>query len=342
MFAVWLKGAAMDYQDGRLSIAIFFALICSSASGADNPNFSLPVQCSDQVPCFLQNMVDVDEGPGRQDPYCASATFNGHTGTDVRVLDFKALKKGIPALAMASGTVTATRDGVNDRLVRTKEDINRVKGRKCGNGVIIDHDNINGANWETQTCHLAKGSIKVKKGDQVRKGQVLALMGLSGKTQFPHVHVTVRRNGQIIDPVTGLNSGESCKKQPRFSLFSASAATQLTRMQTHFLQSGFTNKPVQGIDILQNKVSRPTLNGPLIFFAKLINLRRGDKLRLKIMGPKGVFATNETKPLKKDQATFTVFTGKRGKIASGTYSGSIDLIRDGKVISAPHINQIDF
>ena len=111
MFAVWLKGAAMDYQDKPLSIAIFFALMSSTAFATDSPNFALPVQCSEQIPCFLQNMVDVDEGPSRQDPFCGMATFNGHKGTDIRVSDFMALKKGVPALAMAAGTVAATRDG---------------------------------------------------------------------------------------------------------------------------------------------------------------------------------------------------------------------------------------
>ena len=220
--------------------------------------------------------------------------------------------------------------------------MNRVKGRECGNGIVINHGKFNGANWETQTCHLARGSLKVRKGDRVEKGQALALMGLSGKTQFPHVHVTVRRNGKVIDPVTGLNSGESCEKQPRTSLFSAAATAQLAGMQTHFLQSGFTDRPVQGTDILRNRVKQPTQNGPLIFFAKLINLRRGDKIRLKIRGPNGVFATSETKPSRKIRPLSRFTTGKRGKVANGTYTGTISLIRDGKVKSSPNNSQIVF
>ena len=332
----------MVYQDWRLSIAAFFVLMNTPTAHAGGPDFSLPVQCSDQIPCFLQNMVDLDEGPDRQDPFCGPATFNGHKGTDIRVRDFAALKKGIPALAMAPGIVAAIRDGVKDKLARTKEDLNRVNGRECGNGIVINHGRISGANWQTQTCHLAKGSLKIKKGDQVEKGQILALMGLSGKTQFPHVHVTVRRNGRVIDPVTGLNSGVSCKKQPRTSMFSASAAAKLAGMQTHFLQSGFTNNPVKGLDLILNRVQLPNQNGPLIFYAKLIDLHRGDKVRLTITGPSGEFATSESKPLKKSKASFTIFTGKRGAIPSGTYSGTIELIRNDKVMRSTQVDQISF
>jgi murein DD-endopeptidase MepM/ murein hydrolase activator NlpD len=61
---------------------------------------------------------------------------------------------------------------------------------------VIVHDQ----GWETQYCHLKHGSISVKVGDTVQVGDVLGKIGLSGRTQFPHVHVSVRHNGTRIDP----------------------------------------------------------------------------------------------------------------------------------------------
>lgn len=40
----------------------------------------------------------------------------------------------------------------------------------------------------------------MKVGDNVQVGDVLGKIGLSGRTQFPHVHVSVRHNGTRIDP----------------------------------------------------------------------------------------------------------------------------------------------
>jgi hypothetical protein len=41
----------------------------------------------------------------------------------------------------------------------------------------------------SQLSHLKKGSIKVAEGDYVKKGQVLALVGNSGRSPYPHLHV---------------------------------------------------------------------------------------------------------------------------------------------------------
>src|SRR3990170_2240552 len=77
-----------------------------------------------------------------------------------------AAAKHVAVLASADGTVKGLRDGMDDILIDnlTKE---TVKDRECGNGVVLDH----GGGWETQYCHLLKGSVSVKKGDQVARSQ---------------------------------------------------------------------------------------------------------------------------------------------------------------------------
>jgi hypothetical protein len=48
-----------------------------------------------------------------------------------------------------------------------------IAGKECGNGVLIEHE----GGWRTQYCHMAKGSVRVKPGDQLTTGQPIGLVG---------------------------------------------------------------------------------------------------------------------------------------------------------------------
>ena len=74
--------------------------------------------------------------------------------------------------------------------------LDAVKDRECGNGVLIDHAD----GWATQYCHMKKGSIRVDEGDTVATGTPLGEVGLSGMTEFPHVHFTVYKDDTEVDP----------------------------------------------------------------------------------------------------------------------------------------------
>ena len=77
-----------------------------------------------------------------------------------------------------------------------KENAELLKGRECGNGVVLRHK----GGWETQYCHLKQGSVLVKSGQEVWAGQELGFVGQSGKAAFPHVHLSVRKDGKVVDP----------------------------------------------------------------------------------------------------------------------------------------------
>ena len=49
-------------------------------------------------------------------------------------------------------------------------------------------------------------ALDVKAGDRVEKGQVIALLGASGRTTGPHVHFEVRRDGKPVDPAGFISS----------------------------------------------------------------------------------------------------------------------------------------
>jgi murein DD-endopeptidase MepM/ murein hydrolase activator NlpD len=131
-----------------------------------------------------------------RDYACGAETYDGHEGTDIRLRTTAEIAKGVGVLASASGTVIGVRDGMADHLVRTDADREAVAAFECGNGVRIDH----GEGWITQYCHMRKGSIVVKKGDEVKPGTKLGEVGYSGQAAFAHVHIQVTKDGKVIDP----------------------------------------------------------------------------------------------------------------------------------------------
>lgn len=63
-----------------------------------------------------------------------------------------------------------------------------------GNCVIIDHGN----GWQTLYGHASK--LLVKQGQQVKKGDVISLVGSTGRSSANHCHFEIRKNGTRVDP----------------------------------------------------------------------------------------------------------------------------------------------
>ncbi|QTL99858.1 peptidoglycan DD-metalloendopeptidase family protein [Iocasia frigidifontis] len=78
----------------------------------------------------------------------------------------------------------------NTPVLATADGVVKFVGRKGGYGlmVIIQH----GFGFETRYAHLNK--FKVKRGQKVSRGDIIALSGNSGKSSGPHVHYEVRKN----------------------------------------------------------------------------------------------------------------------------------------------------
>lgn len=63
-----------------------------------------------------------------------------------------------------------------------------------GNMVRISH----GSGLETRYAHASK--LLVKEGDRIKKNQVIALVGNTGRSTGPHLHYEIRMNGESLDP----------------------------------------------------------------------------------------------------------------------------------------------
>lgn len=342
----------MVYQDasklgarlGAYSVAVALVASAPAALADNSPGFDLPVKCGAEQPCFLQNLVDMDSGPAKRDPLCNAATYDGHKGTDIRLRNLREIQSLGHVYAMADGIVTGVRTNMADRLMATEQDQARIKGRECGNGLAIDFGTIKGAKYTSQLCHFARGSITLRVGDKVKRGQQIGRIGLSGATEFPHIHFSIRKNGKLIDPITGRFVDQACAKNDfQHSLFSAAALEPL--LTTGFqllLEDGFANGPVNGKQILRSQTKLPNRSSAFVYFAKFINLQRGDYLSLSIQGPDGRVSQSNTKPLERDKASYTAFVGKRNPPPVGTYTGEASLVRNGQIIYSHISEPFDF
>ena len=94
-----------------------------------------------------------------------------HTGVDF------AGKEGSNIIAVAAGVVVYS-------------------GSRSGYGEVVEINH--GSGFTTLYGHHKKNLVKV--GDIVKKGQVVGLMGSSGRSTGPHVHFEVYKHGRIVDP----------------------------------------------------------------------------------------------------------------------------------------------
>jgi murein DD-endopeptidase MepM/ murein hydrolase activator NlpD len=106
----------------------------------------------------------------RTDPFTGERDY--HQGLDI------AADKGTPAYATAAGTVRhASYQGA------------------YGNLVVIDH----GYGLETRYGHLSTFTVKV--GDTVQRGDIIGLVGATGRATSSHLHYEVRVNGRVLNPL---------------------------------------------------------------------------------------------------------------------------------------------
>lgn len=287
---------------------------------------SLPLACHPGTDCAVQNYVDADPGPDPHDFLCRGRTYQGHNGTDFRIPSLARMHEGVAVLASAPGRVLRVRDGVADISVRDRG-LAAVANEECGNGLVVD----NGHGWETQYCHLAKGSVRVKAGQRVRTAAPLGLVGLSGDTEFPHVHLTVRKDGRVVDPFAYGAAPGSCGGGRMLW------RDRIAYQSGQVLVDGFSTQVVTMADAQArgaDQQPRPAAGSPaLVAFVQAIGLEKGDVQKLAIVGPDArVIAASDAPPLDHDKAQAIVNVGRRRPAtgwAPGVYQASYAVRRGG-------------
>ncbi|MCB1489210.1 MAG: M23 family metallopeptidase [Bauldia sp.] len=316
-----------------------FVAVLAAAAPAGALELGFPVACQIGDDCAIQHYVDRDPGPGASDYRCGHQTYDGHNGTDIRVQTLREMSAGVDVLAAAAGTVSRVRDEMPD-VIYDENAPEGVADRECGNGVVIDH----GDGWETQYCHMKLGSIRVAPGDTVDQGAVLGEVGLSGMTEFPHLHFGVRKGEANLDPfaTNGPDGGATCAfaGDGDTGLWAPDIAALLAYRPAFVLNAGFAEGVVEMEQVetgeLEDEAPGPE-SPALVFFGRAIGLEAGDVQKVLVTGPDGgVFAENEIDPLDRPMAQYFAFAGRKRHEApwpAGTYSGRYSVIRDGKEIA---------
>jgi murein DD-endopeptidase len=102
---------------------------------------------------------------------------------------------GDPVLAVVTGRIAAVRDGVAESSSIRKNGA-RERSLAAGNYVVLALGSGLYATYE----HLRPGSIRVREGDQVRQGDIIAALGFTGDSTGPHLHFHV---SNTMDPLGG-------------------------------------------------------------------------------------------------------------------------------------------
>ena len=209
-----MKPSMMRCQKGAAHAAPFVcaASLAIASDAAGEFMLDLPIACTVDEDCYIQQFVDCDPSDEVMDFTCGSLSYDTHKGTNFALATLRDMADGVDVLAAAQGRVQGARDGMPDQIA-TAENSAAFADRECGNGVVIEHQNA----WSTQYCHLKRGSLAVREGDTVEAGTVLGQVGISGNTQFPHLHSSVRKEGEVIDPFdaqTADTLDTACTKAP--------------------------------------------------------------------------------------------------------------------------------
>ena len=287
-----------------------------------------PVACTIGADCWITRYPNT-AAPGTppKDFKCGALTDADSTGIDIALRDAASMQAGVNILAVANGKIMNVRDDIDDAPADDAK-IKSLKAEKraCGNGVFIDH----GKGWQSIYCHLKKGSIKVKKGDEVKSGAILAQAGQSGAAPLPQIHFSLFHNGKAIDPFTGLETGTGCGQEGSGLWSGADVSYQ----EATLYGAGFAGNVPDFSAIKSDAVSPAEMDGDDLnafsFWGGILGAQPGDKLTLEITRPDGTPLSRKEFVQKDTRPRQFYYTGRKLKprqLTPGDYTGTATLTR---------------
>lgn len=310
----------------RAAIAAALALLLSAPlAGAEEFRLAMPLDCEMGKTCFIDDYVDINPERGKQQDFaCGYNSRDGHRGTDFSLLSFDSLADGVAVMAAAPGVVVRTRDEMPDdptmRGVTSQT--------ACGNAVLLDH----GEGWRTLYCHMRLGSVAVRQGDLVQTGDTLGQVGLSGQTNHPHLHLTVLKDGKIVDPFRP-EPAEKCGITDK-TLW----ATPLAYTPTFFVTAGFSDGVPDMKAVFDGSARKTTISpqSPIVLYINARHLQAGDRLLFSIQGPAGTEIFGHEMSIDADKTRLTPSAGRRAPQTGwppGAYLGQATILRGDRLIA---------
>lgn len=305
-------------------------LVLSSQQAAtdETPTFDWPVDCKLVETCWVARYMDRSSNGAHLDHACGKRTQNNHKGTDIALSDTGEMARGVSVKAAADGTVFRLRGNMEDGLLQS-QGADAIKGRECGNAIILQH----AGGWQTQYCHLQQNSLLVRVGDNVEAGQPIALIGLSGETEFPHLHFMVRApqsentNNRDIDPFDGGRFQDNRCDASDMPLWSHDVGHQTAALLPPVIDSAQRQRSNMWDP---QSTQLPATSPALVVQARGFHALAGDMWRIRLMDPSGQVRVNREIEQKTDRQRILAFAGIRKPAAgfkTGRWSASVELLR---------------
>ena len=181
---------------------------------------------------------------------------------------------------------------------------------------------------------MANGSIVVPVGAEIRAGQKIGQVGLSGNTEYPHLHFTVRSGQANIDPFAPLGgNGNACGSGS--SMWKSDVAKALSYKPATVLNVGFATSALTMEQVEAGNIVSPTRpTQSIVAYVRTINLRVGDVQQFTLKAPDGgILASHAGTPMTSNQAQRFVFIGKKTPPSGwpkGKYSAEYVVLRSGR------------
>lgn len=318
---------------GLLAVAIGGSTSAGPAETQARTALGLPVDCRLGEECFVQQMPDIDPHGGILDPLCGNASYRGHDGWDIRLRSLKDIGR-TAVLSVADGTVLRVRDGIPDRIFDRSQDSDLLGGKECGNGVVVEHAN----GIVSQYCHLKQGSVAVRPGTRIGKGESLGLIGASGLAEFPHVHLSIRRDGVTVEPLTGrpLQQGAEACGDTTDGLFEPSVERLLSKSPTAILDLGLAKAPPE-LPNLVREGGPPLvkLSEPIVVWVWAINVEQGSLFRIRLLDPdRTPILDVETRALEGRKANYLAYVGGKHGTRAGVYDLRVELLAGTRTVQS--------
>jgi len=163
------------------TVAVLLLLGGALLLASKHPPFSWPTVARDGTPPTVTSPYG-----WRTHPVTGERKF--HNGVDLRA------GVGLPLVSIGMGSV-------------------RSVGHDDVNGIFVVVDGAGDfAGWSWSYCHLS--AVRVLRGDVVTSDRVIAYAGNTGRTTGPHLHLTIRKGADTVDPLSVLPTAGAVNDEP--------------------------------------------------------------------------------------------------------------------------------